>query len=466
VKSLTIRKLAEIIKAQVSESSNLKPVLDRDRGFQISDVCIDSRQISPGCIFFAIKGANHDGHDFVPQALESGAACAVVQKKIDTDKPVLLVDDTIKALGELAKYVRENSLYKVVAITGSAGKTTTKNIISHILNSKYKCFSSPKSYNNHIGVPLTILKAPQDSQILISELGSNHIGEIGRLTRIIQPDIAIITTICPAHLEGFGNIDAIIGEKVSITAGLRAGGKFFINGSVKKLVDYCKNQKLSFETFGPTKDCDVYLENIKLSGDKSSFVIDNVPVSLPLVSRANVENASAAWAVCKSLGISASQFAKSIASIKPVDMRLEPLKFGSCLVLADCYNANPGSMANAIETLSLTAEQQGKRAVFICGKMGELGSSSEKLHAELGEKIAQYKIPLLLTTKGDCTGVADAARKSADYDISISIFENTAQLCDNLHKFIKPDDIILVKASRSERFETVVDSLKRLFIGQ
>jgi UDP-N-acetylmuramoyl-tripeptide--D-alanyl-D-alanine ligase len=189
-------------------------------------------------------------------------------------------------------------------------------------------------------------------------------------------------------------------------------------------------------------------------------------VNLPLIGRANVENAAAAWAVCKNLGISAAQFAKSIALIKPVDMRLEPLKFGPCLVLADCYNANPGSMANALETLSLTAGQQKKRAVFICGKMGELGSSSKKLHAELGEKIAQYKIPVLLTTKGDCTGVADAAKKSADYDISIGVFENTVQLCDNLHKFIKPDDIILVKASRSERFETVVDSIKGLFIGQ
>ncbi|PKL49820.1 MAG: hypothetical protein CVV39_02440 [Planctomycetes bacterium HGW-Planctomycetes-1] len=449
MKPLKIKKLAEIIKAQTSEISNFK--------FQISDVSIDSRKISPGCVFFAIKGENHDGHDFVEQALKSGAACAVVQKKIETDKPVLLVDDTIKALGELAKYVRENSSYKVVAITGSAGKTTVKNIISHILSDKFRCFSSPKSYNNHIGVPLTILDAPQDTQILISELGSNHIGEISQLTRIIQPDIAVITTICPAHLEGFGSIDAIIEEKVSITAGLRTGGKFFINGSIKKLVDYCKTRKLSFETFE--------VPDFKLSGDKSTFVIDNVAVSLPLIGRANVENAAAAWAVCKSLGISANQFAKSIASVKPVDMRLEPLKFDSCLVLADCYNANPGSMANAIETLSLMANQQGKRAVFICGKMGELGRDSGKLHTELGERIAQHKIPVLLTTKGDCELAADAAKKSADCDISIGVFENTAQLCNNLHKFIKPDDIVLVKASRSERFETVIDKFKTLFIG-
>jgi UDP-N-acetylmuramoyl-tripeptide--D-alanyl-D-alanine ligase len=442
---LNIIKLAEIIKSKNIPANKIS----------VSSVSIDSRKKSAGCVFFAIKGANHDGHDYVTSAFENGASCAVVQKKIDSDKPVLLVDDTIQALGWLAQYVRNNSSYKVVAITGSAGKTTTKNIISHILKNHFKCFSSPKSYNNNIGVPLTILEAPVDSQILISEIGSNHTGEIRPLAEIIAPDIAVITTVCPAHLEGFGDLDAIIKEKVSITAGLRPGGKFFINGSIKKLVDYCRNQKIKFEAFEMP-------QNIKLSGDKSTFVIDNVAVTLPLIGRANVENAAAAWAVCKSLGLSAAQFAQSVASIKPVDMRLEPLRIGRCIVLADCYNANPGSMENALETLALLADKEKKRAVFIFGKMGELGSQSEKLHAQLGEKIAQHKIPVLLTTKGDCALAVKTAEKSADYKISVNIFENTAQLCDNLHKFIKPDDIILVKASRSERFEAVIDSLKTL----
>jgi len=450
---LNIIKLAEIIKSKNIPTDKIS----------VSSVSIDSRKESAGGVFFAIKGANHDGHDFVNSAFENGASCAIVQtsassvepKKIDSDKPILLVDDTIEALGELARYVRNNSSYKVIAITGSAGKTTTKNIISHILKSHFKCFSSPKSYNNNIGVPLTILEAPPDSQILISELGSNHIGEIRPLAEIIGPDIAVITTICPAHLEGFGGLDAIIKEKVSITAGLHPGGKFFINGSIEKLVDFCRNQKIKFEAFEMP-------QNIKLSGDKSTFVIDNVAVTLPLIGRANVENAAAAWAVCKSLGLSAAQFAQAVASIKPVDMRLEPLKFGRAIVLADCYNANPGSMENALETLYLISQQENKRAVFIFGKMGELGSQSEKLHARLGEQITQYKIPVLLTTKGDCTLAVKSAEKSADYKISANIFENTSQLCDNLHKFIKPDDIILVKASRSERFEAVIDRLKTL----
>lgn len=447
MKPLNIKKLAEII--------NVGAALCVCPNISISSVCIDSRKITPGCVFFAIKGENHDGHDFVSKAFESGAACAVVQKKIDTDKPVLVVDDTIEVLGRLGRYVRENSSYKVIAITGSAGKTTTKNIIHHVLKEHFNCYTSPKSFNNNIGVPLTILDAPQDTEILISELGSNHPGEIQQLTKIIQPDIAVITTVCPAHLEGFGSLDAIIKEKVSIIVGLKFDGKFLINDSTKKLTDYCRNQKIKFETFAPAK-------NINLSGHKSTFVIDDCLVNLPLAGRANVENALAAFSVCKTLGVSAAQFAQAIESIKPVNMRLECLNLGQSILLCDCYNANPGSMANALETLYLIAQQENKRAVFVFGKMGELGSHSEKLHSELGKKIAHYKIPILLTIKGDCESTAKTVQKSADYKISINIFENTSQLCDNLHKFIKPDDIILVKASRSERFEIVIDRLKGL----
>jgi UDP-N-acetylmuramoyl-tripeptide--D-alanyl-D-alanine ligase len=476
---LRIKKLAEVIKAQIVSDSTQT----------ISSVSIDSRMVRHGGIFFAIKGANHDGHDFVSQAFENGAACAVVQKKVTAaaDKPVLLVGDTIQALGELAGYVRSISANKVIAIAGSVGKTTTKNMLYHILCSKFKCFAAPKSYNNNIGVPLTIFDAPDDCEFIIAELGSNHPGEIEYLSRIIQPDIAVITTICPAHLEGFGSIEGIIKEKVSITAGLRQGGKLFINGDKsafsepqasrpssrgtsplggKELVDYCRSQNLTFKTFGTTKDCDIYVESIKLSGDKSTFVADNVAVNLPLVSRANVENATATWAVCKYLGISAAHFAHSIAGIKPVSMRLEVIRLGLVTVINDCYNANPGSMENALQTLSLLAQQRSKRPVFVFGKMGELGAESQRLHTELGRRIAHYRIPLVLTTKGDSAAAAQTADKSADFHICVKIFENVGELGDNLHKFIQPDDIILVKASRSERFETVVDKLKGLFTGQ
>ncbi|MGB8226342.1 MAG: UDP-N-acetylmuramoyl-tripeptide--D-alanyl-D-alanine ligase, partial [Sedimentisphaerales bacterium] len=427
MKPLSISKLAEIIKAQIVSDSTKT----------VSSVSIDSRVIKQGGMFFAVKGANHDGHDFVSQAFENGAACAVLQREINEgNKPILLVDDTIEALGELAKFIRSNSACKVVAVTGSVGKTTTKNILNHILSSKYNCFPAPKSFNNNIGVPLTVFDAPDDCEFIIAELGSNHPGEIEYLSHIIQPDVAVITTVCPAHLEGFGSIEGIIKEKVFVTAGLKRGGKFFINGDKKELVNYCKSENLTFETFGTAKNCDVQVKDIELFGDKSTFVIENVTVNLPLAGRANVENAAAAWAVCKYLGVSARQFADFIAGIKPVGMRLEVIEFGSVTVINDCYNANPGSMENALQTLSLLAGQREKRPVFVFGRMGELGAESQRLHAELGQRIVHYKIPLVLTTKGDSALAAQMADKNADFNICVKIFDNVGELADNLHKFV------------------------------
>jgi len=452
---LTVSKLAEIIKSKNLPAVNL----------QIASVSLDSRNIPKGCMFFAIKGENHDGHDYVSKAIESGAVCAVVQKEIPAveKSKLLVVDDTIVAMGRLASFVRRNSKFKIVAITGSAGKTTTKNMLSAVIGSKFECFASPKSFNNNIGVPLTIFAAPADCEIVISELGTNHIGEIEVLSKMIAPDVAVITTVCPAHLEGFGSLDAIVKEKVSITAGLKSGGKFFINGEKKELLDYCKKNNLKFTTFGTTSDCDRFVENIKLTGDNSIFTVEGVEVNLPLIGKANVENASAVWAVAKHFGFSAAEFADAIAKIKPVAMRMEILQFGSLGVISDCYNANPGSMENALQSLALVAGQKKKRPVFIFGKMGELGGESQKLHIELGRQIAQYEIPVVLTIAGDSALAAETAKKLIRSDNAVAIFENLDELTHNLHKFVKPDDIVLVKASRSQRFEKVVDELKGLF---
>jgi UDP-N-acetylmuramoyl-tripeptide--D-alanyl-D-alanine ligase len=452
---LTVHKLAEIIK-----SPNI-PAVD----LQVKAVSIDSRNIPKGCVFFAIKGENHDGHDYVGKAIESGAVCAVVQKEIPSvDKSKLLVvDDTIVAMGRLGGFVRRDGKFKIVAITGSAGKTTTKNMLSAVIGSKFKCFASPKSFNNNIGVPLTIFAAPANCEIVISELGTNHIGEIEVLSKMIEPDVAVITTVCPAHLEGFGSLDAIVKEKVSITAGLKKGGKFFINGGKKELLDYCKKNNLKFTTFGTTSDCDIFVEDIRLTGDKSVFTVEGVEVNLPLIGKANVENVSAAWAVAKHFGFSAAEFADAISKIRPVAMRMEILQFGALGVISDCYNANPGSMENALQSLALAAEQKKKRSVFIFGKMGELGGESQRLHIELGRQIAQYKIPVFLTIVGDAAIAAETARKFGRSDNVSTVFSNVEELTDNLHKFVKPDDIVLVKASRSQHFEKVVDKLKGLF---
>ena len=440
----SIKEIAEVAGAAVPEVD-----------ISITGICIDSRQVRAGDCFFAIRGDNFDGHDFVDQALASGAVCAVVSNGHRAEN-IINVADTIQTLGLLANYYRRKVNYKVIGITGSAGKTTTKNMIYHVLSKHFHCHKSPKSFNNNIGVPLTLLGAEGDCEIVIAEIGSNHPGEISPLSVMAAPDIAIITNVYPTHLEGFGSIEAIIEEKVTITDGLRATGKFLINSDFVQLESYCKDKKLDFKTFGPA-------ERLNFSAHSSRFYIGGIETILPLPGKANVENAVAAWAVCSELGIAAESFAEAIRSFKPAEMRLDIMEIGPVTVLNDCYNANPASMTNALEVLRGLASEKKSRAVFICGSMGELGQQSREYHVRLGEKIAEMGIELLLTAGPLPAEAAKAAKKRAGNKLKSEIFENTIQLCDNLAKFIEPDDIMLVKASRSEKFETVVDKLKEFF---
>jgi len=451
---MTVAQVAKVIGAEV--------IGEADQA--ASSVTIDSRAVKAGEVFFAIKGLNQDGHNFISEAEAKGASCAVIDQEPARDHGMCLLKtvDTTAALGRLAKHVRQACDYKVVAITGSAGKTTTRHITGHVLRKFFNCHEAIKSFNNHIGVPLTILGADLDSEILITELGSNNPGEIEALTNIVSPDIALITNIHPAHLEGFGSIDAIVKEKTSISAGLTINGKLIINAESAGLKEYCLANDLSPITFGKSKDCDIAADELIVSASSTTFKIEGIKVDLPLLGAGNAENALGAWAICKTIGISARQFAEAIKTIEPVEMRLGFFSVGKGFLLDDCYNSNPASMVNAMATLSKIAESKNIRAVMICGRMGELGSDSGKYHRFIGKKAAELQIPVVITVTGEAEPIAEEAKKAAEYDIQTEVFDNIEILCDNLDKFLKADDIILVKASRSEQFEKVSSKLKEL----
>ena len=430
-------------------------------------VSTDSRTTKAGDCFFAIGGENFDGHDYVSDAFAKGAVCAVVSKDIDEEKSagkcLLKVEDTIRALGELAREYRRRAGYKVVAITGSAGKTTTRQIIFHALSRRFGVYQSPKSFNNEIGLPLTLLGAGSQDQIVIAELGSNHPGEIPHLTRIAEPDIAVVTNVHPAHLEGFGNLQTIIQEKSSISEGLRNDGVLIINGDFDRLVDTCRARGLRFTTFGKSDGCDYRAGNIRPDGPASRFTIDGVEVYLPLAGPGNVENALAAWAVCSQFGLTIDDFAQAIETLSPVSMRTELLQIGTLTVLSDCYNANPASMRNALEILANLDPTGQRREVFICGDMAELGGQTERLHTELGTSIAQAGVQLLLAVGRFAKIAAEAAQENADNYLKIKCFEDTVSAYNNLHEFIKDYDIVLVKGSRVAKLEMLVEKLYELF---
>jgi UDP-N-acetylmuramoyl-tripeptide--D-alanyl-D-alanine ligase len=468
MKEFSIADLAGIIKAHSKASE-----------YSIRDftgVSTDSRTTKSGDCFFAIVGENFDGHDYVADAFTKGAVCAVVSKDIPvgkpTDKPILKVEDTIKALGDFAGEYRRKSSFKVVAITGSAGKTTTKEIAYQALSQCYRVHQSPRSFNNNIGLPLTLLGAEADDQIVIAELGSNHPGEIAHLTRIAAPDIAVVINVHPAHLEGFGNRQTIIQEKLSISNGLKPDGILIINSDFDGLVNACRAKGIKFITFGKSDGADYQARNISYEASNSRFNIDDTEVYLSLAGPGNVENALAAWAICSQFGMAIDDFTNAVKTLSPIPMRAELLQTGTLTVLNDCYNANPASIRNALDILTGLDPADKRRLVFICGDMAELGPQTESLHAELGISIAKTKVGLLLSVGKFAKIAAETAKTTAEQNfeskeiesLQIKCFDDTISACNNLHEFIKDYDIILVKGSRTVGLEKVVEKLQELFL--
>ena len=457
MKSLPVSALAKIVGSE--------PVDNRKKDF--TGVSTDTRTIKSRDCFFAIAGENFDGHNYVRQAFAKGAACAVVERVVEglepTDEPVLKVQDTIKALGDLAREYRRMNAFKVVAITGSVGKTTTRQIIHHVLGGHFRVHQAQKSFNNNIGLPLTLLGAEPQTEIVVAELGANHPGEIAYLTQIAQPNVALVTNAHPAHLEGFGDLATIIREKLSIAEGVPDKGVLIINGDIEPLVAACRDRKRPFRTFGKSAEVDYRAEHITCEALHSTFAIGGTQIRLPLPGPGNVENAVAAWAVCDQLGLTVDAFARALESLSNVSMRAEAMQIGTLTVLNDCYNANPASMRNALAMLRNLRPSgdanRTRRLVFICGEMAELGPQTQALHAELGEAVAEAGVDLLVTVGIPPQTTARVAQETARQALETRSFDDTLSVCDHIEEFLREDDIILVKGSRTARLEQVVNKL-------
>jgi UDP-N-acetylmuramoyl-tripeptide--D-alanyl-D-alanine ligase len=457
MKSLSVGTLVRIIGSVPVEGVEAK----------LTGVSTDTRTLQSGDGFFAIAGERFDGHDYVREAFAKGAACAVVERAVaglpSAGQPVLKVQNTIGALGELARAYRRMNPFKVVAITGSVGKTTTRQIVHHVLSQRFRVHQAQRSFNNHIGLPLTLLSAGPEDEVIVAELGANHPGEIAALTRIAQPDIAVVTNAHPAHLEGFGDLATIIREKLSIAKGLPEGGILIINGDIEPLVAACRQAGKPFCTFGTSASVDYRAQHITCRALDSTFEIQGKRVRLPLAGPGNVENSLAAWAVCDRFGLALDDFTGALMSLAGVAMRAETVQIGRLTVLNDCYNANPASMRNALAMLgNLRSDgdsDPNRRLVFICGEMAELGPQTQALHAELGRAVAEAGVDLLVTVGEPPRATARAARAAARHDLQTKCFDCTASVCAQVQEIIKEDDIVLVKGSRTARLEQVVERL-------
>jgi len=433
---------------------------------RVSAVSTDSRRIEEGSLFFAIPGQRFDGHDFVAAAFDRGAAGAVVEREPDISandyqSRILVVDDTVRALGRLARSYRQELSCPVIAVTGSNGKTTTKEMIFHILSKHYHGTRAAGSFNNHIGVPITLLGAEVSDEFLVAEVASNHPGELDSLADIIQPNIAVITMIGESHLEGFGDLDHVAVEKASLAGHVRSGGAIIINGDYDRLARLIDHRQAAVVSFGTCDDNDLRITDIAIANQGIRFVVNaRFEFSLPVPGRHNAINSLAAIAVARRLGLGMDQIAEDFRDFSLPPMRLQTERIGTFRLLNDAYNANPASMYAAIQTLEdITA---GGRTVFFCGDMLELGADSDDYHYRLGRRIAECGIDVLAAVGPRSRRTADGAISAGLDPRSVRCYDRVGQVRSDLGRIVQPGDTILLKGSRAMEMDTLVNGLRKL----
>ncbi|MFZ2634679.1 MAG: UDP-N-acetylmuramoyl-tripeptide--D-alanyl-D-alanine ligase [Desulfosalsimonadaceae bacterium] len=435
-------------------------------------VSIDSRNISPKDLFVAVRGARHDGHGFIPEVIASGVKGLVVdRRKVGSGEiasfgkqgiTCMAVADTVRALGDLAAFHRRRFHIPVVAVTGSNGKTSTKEMTASVLGRKYHTLKTIGNLNNEFGVPLTLLRLDESHEAAVVEMGMNHPGEIRRLSEICQPDYGMITNIAPAHLEGLGTLEDVMAAKGELIENIKETGAVVLNGDDPCGLRLGASAHRRVVYFGQSKDADIRGISIENKGFGTQFTLmlpdRTIKVEIPAPGRFMVSNALAAAAAGFLTGVSAEDIRSGIKAFAPVHGRMNVRKSRQgVFIIDDSYNANPGSMEAAIKTLvTLKGPQKG---VLAAGDMRELGADSERLHEGIGRIAAQAGVDMLFLTGEYAAAVKKGANKQGMTDDRIVVGEKP-DLVERLRGILGPGDWVLVKGSRSVGMETVVQMLE------
>ena len=447
---LTFKELLEAIDGKVIVDSNKK---------EFNNICTDTRKIEDNNIFLALKGENFNGNKYVEEAVKKGASIAIVDEVLfgdtDIDGTVIKVDNTYDALLKLAKYYREKLKIKVVGITGSTGKTSTKDLVAAFLQGKYKVFKTKGNFNNHIGLPLMILSMDSQIEVAVLELGMSNLGEIHTLADCARPDVALITNIGLSHIENLKTQDNILKAKMEITDFFTEDNVLIVNAEDNYLKSV-KEDKFKVIKTGYDDNNMIKAYNVILNEDSTSFKIKDEDKEynfiLPMVGAHNVLNALLGIAAAKELGVSYEEMLEGLKTIEATSMRLEFKNVNGYTIINDCYNASPDSMKAALDVLK---NRNGNRKVAILGTMRELGDEAKKAHREVAE-YAKDAADLLITT-----GEYVNDYKLGFGEENIIIYDTKEELINNISKVIKADDVVLVKASRGAKFEEIVSKLEK-----
>lgn len=441
---------------------------EAEKKTEVLGVVIDSRQVESGYLFVAIPGEKVDGHKFIPDVFAKGAAAVLSEQQLeDPAGPYILVESTTKALRDLAEYYRKSLDIKVVGITGSVGKTSTKEMIASVLSEKYRVLKTEGNYNNEIGLPLTIFKIRAEHEVAVLEMGISEFGEMHRLATMANPDICVITNIGLCHLENLKTRDGILKAKTESFAHLKKDGIAILNGDDDKLstirqvgdkepVFYGMEEKMEYREDAKKSVYATGVENLGLYGMQARIHTPEGErdVRIPIPGEHNVYNALAATAVGLSLGLSLDQISAGILKAKTIGGRTNLLNTGSMTVIDDCYNANPVSMKASIDVLA-TAEG---RKIAVLGDMGELGENEKKLHYEVGEYLAKKEIDVLFCAGELSEEIAKAAQKESK-TCEVYYFKTRDALLEQLLPFLKKGDTVLVKASHFMEYPEIVKAL-------
>ena len=425
---------------------------------------IDSRRLAPGEAFVAIRGTHFDGHGFIEEAAHRGASCLIVSRTFTSTNgsssvPTVLVEDTTEALGNLARFHRRRLHCSVIAVTGSCGKTTTKELIAHLLGGSSAVLKTFGTQNNHIGVPLTLLRLSSQHRMAVIELGSNHPGEIAYLASIVEPDMAVITNVGPVHLEFFGSLMGVLQEKLSLLDAVRPDGSVVLPGDQ---LDVCLEapqhlvRDARVVTFGTTDRCDIQALDIqRLEQGMAVRLRDHCSQwTIPLVGVHNVENVLAAVACAWASGIPLSFARERLASFEPVPLRSEVVRCHGLTILNDCYNANPLSFARALETLR---DLEARRKIAIVGDMLELGAYAPSAHQAIGRLAVQLGIDAVVAVGEFAEDVARGVREGRPD--GVTVFRTVRELLERLPGLLQQGDGLLVKGSRKLHLEQVTELL-------
>lgn len=459
VGSLLSLTLDEIIKAVDGE------ILIDGGKHNFSIISTDTRKIEENCIFIALKGENFNGNNFVVEAAKKGAIICIVDEfnftkaEVGNDVTIIKVRDGKKALMDLAKYYRQQLKIKVVAVTGSTGKTSTKDLVAASLSKKFKVFKTKGNFNNEIGLPLMIFNLDDSYDVAVLEMGMSNLGEIHNLAEIARPDIAMITNIGISHIENLKTRENILKAKLEVTDFFNSDNLLIVNGE-NDLLSNIGSDRFNLLKIGMSEEFDCGAVNIILNEDSISFDVKEKGVGLtknihvPVPGQHNVLNSLLAIACARVLNLEFEEIQEGIVNLEATSRRLDITRNKDFIIVDDCYNASPDSMKAAIDVISSI---KGRRKVAVLGTMKELGEKAYEYHKEVGE-YAKIKGVSCLIAIGEYN---EAYKEGFNQDERFSNFDNNDQATEFLLQNIKSEDVILVKASRSMKFETIVENLRR-----